>query len=67
MLYHNQPLKGAYLAVQVIAILFIYMPYWLLVSIPHFFKPPPEKYRIHAITRQIGVGCLRKVMLVIHK
>ena len=68
MLYHHQPLKGAYLFGQAIAIPFVYVPYWLLTSIPHFFKPPPEeKSRTHAVSRRMRISYLRHIMLVIKK
>ena len=67
MLYHNQPLKGVYLASQLIAIPFFHLPYWVLISIPHFFKPPSGKSRVHAISRHIKISFLRKIMHVIQK
>lgn len=68
MLYHDQPLKGAYLASQAIAVPFIYAPYWFLTSIPCFFKPPPEeKSRTRAVSRRIRISYLRHVMLVVKK
>ena len=67
MLYHNQPLKGVYLASQLIAIPFVYLPYWLLISIPNFFNPPSGRSRIHATSRHIKISFLRRVMLVIQK
>jgi hypothetical protein len=68
MLYHDQPLKGAYLAGQAIAIPFVHAPYWLLTSILHFFKSPPEgKSRTHAVHRHIRISFLRQAMRVIQK
>ena len=68
MLYHNQPLKSAYLAYQAIATLFVYVPYWLFTSIPHFFKPPLEgRSRLHVISRRIRINCLRHFIFVVNK
>ena len=68
MLYRTQPLKSAYLAYQVIATLFIYVPYWLLTSTPRFFKPPPEgRSRLHVISRRIRINCLRHFMFVVNE
>ena len=43
--FRRQPLKGLYLTYQLIATLFVRIPYWVLLSIPryvslktHFFK-----------------------------
>ncbi|KAF9648478.1 alpha/beta-hydrolase [Thelephora ganbajun] len=66
MLYHDQPLKGFYLAGQAFAIPFFYAPYWFFTSIPYFFKPPPgEKSRAHAISRHIRISYLRQMMRII--
>lgn len=68
MLLRHQPLKGAYLAGQVIAIPFVYVPYWLFTSIPHFLKPPLEgRSRTHAVSRHIRVKYLRHFISVIKK
>lgn len=68
MLYHDQPLKGFYLASQVVAIPFVHAPYWLLTSVPHFFKPPSEeKSRIHAVSRHIRINCLRWAVRIANK
>lgn len=68
MLYHYQPLKSVYLATQAIVIPFVYVPYWLLTSIPHIFKPPlEEKSRTRAVSRHIRISFLRQIMLVIRK
>lgn len=68
MLYHDQPRKGLYLAGQAFAIPFVYAPYWLLTSIPSFFKPSPgEVSRTHAAYRHIRIRFLRQLMLVIQK
>ena len=65
MSYHDQPLKGFYLAGQVVAIPFFYVPYWFFTSIPSFFKPPQgEISRTHGISRRIRINLMRKTALI---
>ena len=53
--FHHQPLKGLYLTYQLIATLFVRIPYWVFSSIPryvflltHFLGILPKSYQIMA-------------------
>ena len=68
MLYLDQPLKGAFIVTQAIAIPFVYAPYWALTSIPYFFTPLPEGGPpTRAATRYIRISFLRQMMSVFQK